>query len=285
MNKLAHLLHPELLSTIPIVGHSIKRSFAARALQAARKKPFTADLTVAIRTLNEAETLKQLLEDIRAQDFAGSLEIVVSDNESTDDSVEIAQSYGATVVTLPREEFSYPKSMNLAVEAVTHEFVFLTVGHAQLLSSNTLQTALNEFKDQNVAAVYGHALPSSNASYIEKLIAMGNASFIKKRIIKKPELGFMAATGLMIRKSVWEELGRFDERYESGGEDGALGALMLNHGYTVIDEPMLSTHHTHGLGFVNTLKQWLSWVRSSRPTQFNRKKYAKRRPDMRIHEK
>ena len=282
MPKKARLLHPEYFAQVPFKGKVLKDEFEKHSTESESAPAAAHDITVAIRTLNEAAALKILLEDIRAQQTKGSIEIVIVDNESTDETVQVAESFGAKVVTLERDSFTYPKSMNLALEAATNEYVFLTVGHAKLVSTNSLQAGLNELSQPNVTAVFGHALPGTPISWVERLIAMGNIHFARRRIVTKPELGFMAATGLMLRKSVWQELGGFDERYEVGGEDGALGALMLKKGYTIIDSPMVNTHHTHGLGLIKTVKQWIGWVRSSKPRGLNRKKLVRNRPHLRL---
>lgn len=54
---------------------------------------------------------------------------MVVGNEAADHTRAIAKDYGAEVVTLPRGEFTYPRSMNLAMQAASHDAVFLTVAH------------------------------------------------------------------------------------------------------------------------------------------------------------
>ena len=58
--------------------------------------------------------------------------MVVVDNASGDRTPEVEERFGARMVTLPKGEFTYPKSMNLAMEAASHEVVFLTVANARL---------------------------------------------------------------------------------------------------------------------------------------------------------
>ena len=97
-------------------------------------------------------------------------------------------------------------------------------------------------------------------------------------------MGTLAGTGAMLSKTVWQELGRFDERYETGGEDTALAKLMLERGYEVVLEPALTVHHSHGLGLRDIVKEQLHQARTVRaPMQLNRHELLERRPDLRAN--
>lgn len=111
---------------------------------------------------------------------------------------------------------------------------------------------------------------------------MGNVHFLKPRYINKPGFGVLAATGCMLNKKVWQQLRKFDERYEQGGEDGALAAKMLKNNLKIFEHPLLGTHHTHGLGLLNTIRQWHRWSLLGRPTVLDRNKLSKRRPDLNL---
>jgi glycosyltransferase involved in cell wall biosynthesis len=58
--------------------------------------------SVVIPAFNEATYLPECLRSLATQDFAGAVELIVVDNNSTDDTATIASAMGATVVTEPR---------------------------------------------------------------------------------------------------------------------------------------------------------------------------------------
>ncbi len=279
---MTQLLHPEYFSSIPFNGRHIKQRFEELSENIRTESRESGEITVAIRTLNEAGRLAILLDDIKQQDFDGQVEVIVVDNESTDDTAMVAKEFGAKVISIPRNEFTYPRSMNLAMQEASNDTVFLTVGHAQLVSKQSLQSGYNNMKSENVGGVYGHALPSDNASITENIIGAGNIFFAKRQESTRAGLGFMAATGAMFSKALWDEHGRFDEAYERGGEDGRLGGKILESGYEIIDDPLLSTHHSHGLSFVNTIKQWNEWTKLAKASTLDRRELVKRRPDLRL---
>lgn len=284
MTQLEHLLHPELIDSMPVGARFTAHLLNKRAGETLVDEPANdPNLSVVIRTLNVAARLEQLFEDIHHQLYSSEVEVIVVDTESTDSTRQVAGYYGAEVVTLPRGEFTYPKSINLGVEASSHDTVFITVGHVLLSNVYSLHAGARHFNYDTVAGTFGTVLPNDNASYIEKLETLGNvwASGPPQKI-KKATMGVLAATGAMIAKPAWQELGRFDERYEYGGEDTALAGLMLKNGYDVIREVALTVHHSHGLSMVDYFKQGMHRSKNLKgPRSFDRQDLLARRPDIR----
>lgn len=288
MPKDGYLLHPQLLASIPF-----GRSLTARLLQR-RVSETLADapgndpaVSVVVRAYNEATTLEQLFEDIHDQLYGSEIEVVVVDNGSSDRTSQVAKHYNAEVRNLPQTEFSYPKSLNLGLEAASNELVFITVAHSRLSNAHTLHAGARHFtKNDDTAGAFGIALPSDGASYIERWSAAGYSSLLARPAhrVKKAGPGVLGANGAMIAKSVWQELGRFDERYQTGGEDTALAKAMLAKGYGIVLEPALTFHHSHGLGLRDTIKQRMHWREIMRgPRQFDRQEVLSRRPDLRAN--
>ncbi len=278
------VLHPELFATIPVVGDRIADNFETLANKAQQIPQINEGLSVVVRTLNEEVQLEQLLRDIDSQDFYNDVEVVVVDNESHDRTTQVARSFGATVVTLARDDFTYPRTMNLGVDAASHDLVWMTVGHALPSTSQLLHGGALHFTDEAVGGAFSAtSLPNANASISEKAFGVATtlSGLSKSRNIKKAGIGTMAAVSAMIRKGVWEELGRFDERYETGGEDTAMGRRMLEAGYQLRLDPVLAVHHSHGLSpiaFVEQARGWMNTVHG--PVKLDRQKLAIKRPHL-----
>jgi glycosyltransferase involved in cell wall biosynthesis len=109
------------------------------------------DVSIVIRAYNEAGPLRRLLEWTRRQEFEGAVEVIVVDNGSTDGTAAVAREFGARVVTLPQGEFSYPKSLNLGVEAARAPVVVCLVAHAYPDTTDWLARGLRHFADRRVA--------------------------------------------------------------------------------------------------------------------------------------
>ena len=106
-------------------------------------------LSVFITTYNNGRTLTACLESIKWAD-----EIVVLDSFSTDDTLAIAQQYGAQ---MSQHEFmGYGPQKRLALEATTHDWVLLLDADEAL--SPTLQTEIRQLLAQGPGAD-GYEIP------------------------------------------------------------------------------------------------------------------------------
>jgi GT2 family glycosyltransferase len=174
------------------------------------------------------------------------------------------------------------------MDAASHDVVFMTVGHARLSNSHTFHAGARHFgKKDSVAGAFGTILPNIGASSVERWSAAldTNRGLARPATrIKTVGMGVLGCTGAMISKSAWNEAGRFDERYQTGGEDTALARLLLAAGMGIVREPALSVHHSHGLGLKDTLKQLIHQRQTLRtPKQFDREELLQRRPDLRAN--
>jgi cellulose synthase/poly-beta-1,6-N-acetylglucosamine synthase-like glycosyltransferase len=286
MAKEDWLLHRNLTGLVPF-GNSL----TARFLHQRISETFVDDpdndprVSVVVRAYNEANQLERLFGDIDRQLYSSSVEVVVVDNGSSDNTAQLAKYYGAEVVTLPQADFSYPKSLNLGMEAANNDVVFVTVAHANLSNVHSLHAGARHFnKNDNTAGAYGVNLPNEGASRFERWRTMvDNNLFLARpaRRVKEAAVGVLSATGSMIAKPVWRELGRFDERYGHGGEDLALARMMLKNGYSVVQEPALTVHHSHPLGLADSIRQLRHWGQTLEPKEFDRQDLLRRRPDLR----
>jgi len=276
-----HLLYPDLLLGIPLRGEALASDLNARAESLSSSQEADGDVSIVIRTLNEAGRLESLLQDIAGQAFTGAVEVVVVDNESTDHTPEVARSYGAQVVSMARGEFTYPKSMNMGMEAASYDATLLTVGHVRLSNTQLLRAGSRHMRQPNVAGTYGLTLPNDNASLNEVVLFGLPASLRNVQNITKASMGVMGATNAFFSRDIWTQLGKFDERYERGGEDITMARKMLTNGHELIKDPALAVHHTHGLGPIDSIKQWYQWARTMiGPQSLNTNRLAGRRPDL-----
>ena len=283
-----YLLHPELLETVPFGNSRTAKLLNQRISETLVDDPRSdPNVSLVVRVFNEAAKLEKLFEDIDKQLYSGEVQVIVVDNCSRDRSAEVAKCHGAEVVTLPRSEFTYPRSMNVGVEAASNDLVFLTVAHVRLSNTHNLHAGARHFnRNDKTAGAFGTCLAAEGASYLERWATAGDPTLFLARPakpIRRCGLGTLGATGAMISKRVWTELGRFDERYQAGGEDTALAKSMLKAGYRVVREPAMTVHHSHGLGFKDTVKQYINQIATRAPTQLDKQHLMARRPDLRAN--
>lgn len=289
LSQESFLLHPNFFESIPFGNSILAKLLNQRVAETLVDDPTNdPSVSVVIRAFNEAATLELLLEDVDNQLFGSEVEVVVVDNGSTDKTAQVARHHGAEVVVLPQSSFSYPKSLNVGVEAASNELVFMTVAHARLTNVHNLHAGARHFgRNTDAAGAFGTCLPNKNASYVERWSTAADINLTMARRaqrIKKAGMGVLAANCAMIAKRAWQELGGFDERYQAGGEDTALAKSILENGYEVVKDPALAVHHSHGLGLRDSVKQQARQLQMlGVPKEFDRQELLERRPDLRIN--
>lgn len=184
-------------------------------------------VSVIIRNRDEALHLRTVLLGLSAQNGPSS-EVILVDNASKDDSVEVAQSYGATIVHVKEGEFTYGKALNLGLAAATGDICVILSAHSLPLGKGFISSCVAPFKDPKVAAVRcvyaGKRADMTRWTSPEIL----DASATLQDIIKKGPL----ASGCAIRRCVWERI-PFDEQL-TAAEDKLWAREALNAGYTIV---------------------------------------------------
>ena len=241
------------------------------------------NIAVLIRTRNNASTLPFILDHVAQlkQNYQGRVDTLLVDTESTDMTVQHAKAFGATVIPLEQNTFTYPGSLNIGLAAVKDdvEATFLTVGHARPIASVAIAAAVQPFADLRVSGVYGTTAPNFNASLTEKLFFRPH--FTSRREADDPyAMGLFGATNAMIRMDTWQ-CHPFDEAYAGGGEDTAWARSAIERDEAIVFEPLASVYHSHGVSPVNALRQWMHWQKVRRmATAFDSEKLFARRPDL-----
>lgn len=198
-------------------------------------KTSTPRLSVVIRCRNEGKGLRNVLSALKAQRCDFSWEVVVVDNESRDDTRHIAAEFGARVVPIAREAFTYGRAINLGVSRSSGDLVMLLSAHALPIGSSFLTSAIAPFDDPQVAAARCLAIVNTRqlaAWYLPKDIQYRSAEEQRHAEADSAWVGeYPTASCCVIRRKVWEEV-KFDERLESN-EDKLWAVHVLAKGYKI----------------------------------------------------
>ena len=215
-----------------------------------------AKVCVIIPNLNGLRFLESCLESLTNQDFS-DFSVVVVDNGSTDGSVEFVQAYDPSVelVRLPRNEgFSF--AVNRGIEVSESEYV-------ALLNNDARPDA--RWLGHLVKALDDHPAVDFCASKIlcydrrEIIDTAGDgyatAGFFFKRgwgqeatgRYDTPEFVFSAnGAGAIYRRSLFEDVGLFDEDFFAYGEDVDLGFRAQLRGHRCLYVPTAIVYHRGG---------------------------------------
>jgi glycosyltransferase involved in cell wall biosynthesis len=217
--------------------------------------------SVIIRVKNEAENLRRCLGCIQSQkDYSPkNCEVIVIDNKSTDSTRDVAEQFGAKVLTI--DQFSYPKAMNMGLRAAGSPVGIFLSAHSYIKGDQFLVACEQLFSEENVAGVWGPVYASDQASVWERLFygacnLLGFAGRVYKP--KKAKLGHMGATNCAVRTSIALR-NPFDERFGHGGEDYQWALWAINNHYTIVRDPRLAIYHSHGLSLGRLIAQYRKW--------------------------
>lgn len=199
--------------------------------------------SIIVRTKNEDRWIGQCLSAIEKQSYKNK-EIILVDNDSTDQTVKIASSFKNIKILnySPKGLFKPGRSINVGIESSTGHFIVIISGHCIPTNKKWLHNLLRNLKNDDVAGVYGRQEPLSFTSSLDKrdlVITFG----LDKKIQKKDPFFHNANSALT--RSIWKKY-PFDEDC-TNIEDRIWGKQVIKEGYKIIYDPDASVFHHHGI--------------------------------------
>lgn len=198
-------------------------------------------VSVVIRTLNESRHLPELLRRIGTQDCPDiEIETVVVDSGSTDGTVEIAQSFGARVIAIRKEEFSFGRSLNYGCREARGNVLVIVSGHCIPTSNHWIRDLIAPLGSGDIVYTYGGQVGNEDSYFSER------------RIFQKyfpaedhvPQEGFYCNNAnSALLKSVWVA-NPFDESL-TGLEDMHLARRLVEKQYRIAYVASACVEHLH----------------------------------------
>ncbi len=196
------------------------------------------EVSVIIRTKNEAQRLGDVLNALKSQDYDGGVELIVVDSGSSDGTVEIARRHGARVMEIAPETFSFGRALNIGSRAAHGEFLVNISGHSVPVHDTYLRTLLAPYSDPDVVATFGRDLPfpdacPSQARDVETWFPSEQVDFGR----------YFSNANSSVRRWAWEEQ-PWDESLP-GAEDAHWAQQMLAKGHRIVYVPDAVAYHSH----------------------------------------
>lgn len=110
--------------------------------------------SVVVRAFNEEAHIGRLLAGIERQTLR-PVEVVLVDSGSTDATVPIAARWGARVVRIAPEEFSFGRALNRGIAEARGALIAMASAHVYPVWEDWLERLLQPFEDPRVSLSYG----------------------------------------------------------------------------------------------------------------------------------
>ena len=158
-------------------------------------------ISIIIPTYNAAQFLPEAVGSIRRQSHQPPLEIIIVDDGSTDDTAEVVQQLGPDIHYIYQENSSPAIARNHGLAAARGEIIcFLDADDIYPTDKFKIQVT-RLLNDPTVDVVHGRI----------KYIHMEGAEDRSAGLDDEESLIFIQIGGAMFRKSVFEQIGGFDE--------------------------------------------------------------------------
>ncbi len=206
--------------------------------------------SIVVRALNEAEHLPRLFESLQQQTEPVD-EIVLVDSGSTDDSVRIGETYGASIVHIPPGDFTFGGALNIGCERAKGDILIFASAHVYPTSDHWIERLVAPFEDPAVGLSYGGQTGDDGSNYSEVQLL---ADWFPPESDLDQKHPFCNNANCAVRRTIWERH-PYDETL-TGLEDIAFGRHVLADGAKIAYVADAQIVHVHREHFRQTMNRY-----------------------------
>lgn len=196
--------------------------------------------SIIIRSFNEEKHIGKLLKGIDLQTVRSSVEVILVDSGSTDNTVSIAKAMGAKVVNIKPEDFSFGRALNVGCEVAQGDFLLLASAHVYPVFDDWIEKMLAGFRNEKIALVYGRQIGNDLSKYSELQLFK---KWFPAVSCYEQNIPFCNNANAVVRKSLWSEQS-YDEQL-TGLEDLYWATKIQDKGYVIAYEAYAPIVHVH----------------------------------------
>ena len=198
--------------------------------------------SIVIPSYNDADNLKKCLDSLLEIDYPPeNLELIVVDNNSTDNTAEIAEKF-PQVVYLKEARAGASHARNKGISRARYD-ILAFLDSDTIVTADWLRELVKPFLEAETGAVGGAIYPFNRNNLISRYL--GVSLFMRyhryggKRLLK----GYPSCN-LAVRKALVS--GGFDtESFSTYGEDKDICCRILAEGYNIVFSPQAIVEHRH----------------------------------------
>lgn len=213
-------------------------------------------VSILIPTKDAPELLGRCLQSIRTKTSYPAYEILVIDNGSTDaEALRLMRDYATRVVPFPGS-FNFSRANNLGARAAKGEFLVLLNNDTEIVTSNWLEHLLYYAAQPDVGAA-GALLVYDDRTVQHGGVALGirgtadhlmrgfplDADGYAGSLVCAREVSAVTAACMMIRKSLFDEIGGLNEHFFTAYQDLDLCLRLRARGLRIVYTPRAVVIH------------------------------------------
>lgn len=247
-----------------------RRFPAARTTILTLDETVKAGVSIIICARNEARNLQLLLPDILAQQYAGDWEVLVVDDDSSDETSAVLREYQELeprlrVLWIPEKRHPGKKqALTEGIKAARFDCILLTDADGAPASEHWLEQMVRPLQDNvaiEIVLGYGPMRHTMQGGFLEKWIRFETAfvamQYMSFAAMGQPYMG--VGRNLAFRKAVFERVGGFSSHSHlvSGDDDLLVNAAANRYNTSCC-------LHPDAFVFSAAKKTWRSWLRQKK---------------------
>ena len=220
----------------------------------------TPRISIIIPTRDKVHLLQRCVGTIHERSSYKNYELIIVDNQSKDpatmDYLTFVQQRGICKVVPFTEPFNYAKINNFAVEQAEGEYLVFLNNDTEVISPDWLEELLSYAQQKRIGAVGAKLLfPDNTIQHGGVIVGLGGVAGHAFYGLPATDPGYMdlatvarncsavTAACLMMRRSVFEEVGGFDEELDVAYNDVDLCLRVVQRGYYIVWTPHAVLYH------------------------------------------
>ena len=218
-------------------------------------------ISIIIPTKDRIDLLRRCIESIQNRSSYDNYEIIIVDNMSQEEETAayldgLGKSYENCRIIKFNEKFNYSMLNNYAAEFARGEHLLFLNNDIEVLNSDWLEAMLEQSQRDEIGCVGAKLLyPDRKIQHVGVVVGWGGRAEHIYKWLHSNDIGYMGhfvsirnysavtAACMMLRKSIFNEVGGFDERFEIGFGDVDLCLRVRELGYENLFTPYAELLH------------------------------------------
>jgi GT2 family glycosyltransferase len=202
-------------------------------------------VSIIILSYNGEKVLKKCLESVLNLNFnKKDLEVILVENNSQDKSLKIAEGYKRIKIIKNKSNLGFAAGNNIGINIAKGKYIVLLNNDATL-ERNWLKKLIPILEKDKKIGVIGGKIKYKNEKTWFSGAKVYFGGFVRHNYLgdKSGECDYVACAAVILKKSVLEKVGLFDESFFLYGEDAELCMRIKKAGYKIFYNPNAVSYH------------------------------------------